>query len=108
MPWKSGSSRPLIFLKDLRPVESAKTGLNGAICYQIATKIINRGKWSLTSNYGELGAGWSANRLAARSLSSFEDVHVGHDQDLLQRQFRVIDTPHEAPSPRRRIHQTAK
>jgi hypothetical protein len=96
------------FLKDLPSVESTKTGLNGAIRYQIATKIINRRKWSLTSNYGKPGAGWSANRLAARALSSFEDVHVGHDQDLLQRQFRVIDTPHEAPSPRRRIHETAK
>jgi hypothetical protein len=36
-------------------------------------------------------------RPAAGSVSYFEDVHVGHDQDLLQRQFRAVNTPHLAP-----------
>jgi hypothetical protein len=64
-----------------------------------------RGLGSLISNYREPGAGRSANRLAARSLSCFEDIHVGHDQDLLQREFRAIDTPHEAPLFLKRIHE---
>jgi len=38
MPWSFESSRPLI-QKDLMAGEAGKTGINSAICYQIATKL---------------------------------------------------------------------
>ncbi len=38
MPWKHQGSRPLI-LKQLMAGQAGKTGINSAICYQIATKL---------------------------------------------------------------------
>ena len=37
MPWKCQGSRPLI-LKKLMAGQTGKTGINSAVCYQIATK----------------------------------------------------------------------
>ncbi len=38
MPWKYQGGRPLI-LKQLMAGQAGKTGINSAICYQIATKL---------------------------------------------------------------------
>ena len=61
-----------------------------------SSKRLNARVPGLLVRNGKHEARWNANRLAARSVTSVEDVHVGHDQDLVQRQFRAIDVPHEA------------
>src|ERR1017187_9187286 len=38
MPWKRQGSRPLILMQ-LMAGQTGKTGINSAICYQIATKL---------------------------------------------------------------------